>query len=337
MKKKNETEIMKNWNGSDIPYVSIALVTYNHEKYVEEALDSILMQETDFPFEIVFHDDASTDDTPKILKEYMKKYPNIIRGILQKENQYSQGKRVDIIVFNEISSKYIAICEGDDYWIDQNKLQVQIDVMEKNPDCHLSFHAAEVRIQNDKHGKIIARHAKNNKVFTTSEVISGGGQFCPTASIILRRDSVILFLENEIFKKAPVGDYFIQIFSSLHGGALYINQVMSVYRQGIEGSWSSSMHDLNKQVEHYQRLIKVLDELDSYFNYKYHKELLLRKSKEHYLIATFFFHNNMFKEYKKYMELSYDTYRFRSFVYQIYYYFRSCPWLLKYAKKILIS
>jgi glycosyltransferase involved in cell wall biosynthesis len=98
------------------------------------------MQKTDFPFEIIIHDDASTDATADIIREYERKYPDIIRPIYQTENQYSKGQNAVLFTFKAAKGNYIALCEGDDYWIDPLKLQKQITEMEKHPECYMSFH-----------------------------------------------------------------------------------------------------------------------------------------------------------------------------------------------------
>ena len=131
--------------------VSICCITYNHEKYIRDALESFLNQKTNFDFEILIHDDASTDKTSEIIQEYEKKYPNIIKPIYQIENQYSKGISInDTFNFSRAGGKYIALCEGDDYWLDSNKLQKQVDYMGKNHECTLCFHNAMVVSSNDK-------------------------------------------------------------------------------------------------------------------------------------------------------------------------------------------
>ena len=105
------------------PLVSICCITYNHEKFIKDAIEGFLMQKTDFPIEILIHDDASTDGTTEIIKKYEKEYPDLIHAVYQTENQYSQGKKVFPILANQASGKYIALCEGDDYWTDPLKLQ----------------------------------------------------------------------------------------------------------------------------------------------------------------------------------------------------------------------
>ena len=113
--------------------VSICCATYNHQKYIRDAIEGFLMQKTTFPFEILIHDDASTDGTADIIREYEAKYPDIIKPIYQRENQYSKGIKISqVYQFPRAQGKYIALCEGDDYWIDPLKLQKQVDYMERN-------------------------------------------------------------------------------------------------------------------------------------------------------------------------------------------------------------
>ena len=127
------------------PKVVIACITYNHEAYLRDALNGFVMQKTDFPFVAIVHDDASTDNTAKIIKEFAEKYPNIILPIYEKENQYSKknGNPAGIMrsAMLATGAKYIALCEGDDFWMDPNKLQIQIDLMQKDPKITLSFHS----------------------------------------------------------------------------------------------------------------------------------------------------------------------------------------------------
>lgn len=131
------------------PLVSICCITYNHEKYISEAIESFLMQETDFSFEILVHDDASTDNTASIVREYAEKYPDIIKPIFQKENQFSKGVEIDYkFNFSRAKGKYIALCEGDDYWTDPKKLQIQVAFLEENLDYVITYTAVEAFDEN---------------------------------------------------------------------------------------------------------------------------------------------------------------------------------------------
>lgn len=139
-KPRAEGEIMSGWDGDHTaPLVSVVCHTYNHEKFVEDALNSFLMQETTFPFEIIVHDDASQDGTAEIIKQYQARYPNIIKAILQATNIYSRGECPMMYSFPAARGKYIAFCEGDDYWLDNQKLQVQGLFLENNPDYAVCY------------------------------------------------------------------------------------------------------------------------------------------------------------------------------------------------------
>lgn len=141
---RTEDEIIANWKGYiDKPVVSICCITYNHELYIEDALEGFLIQETYFPFEILIHDDASNDSTTDIIREYEARYPRLIRPIYQTENQYSKGLKMNpVFNFPRAKGEYIAVCEGDDYWFAPEKLQTQINLMEQSPDINISFHPA---------------------------------------------------------------------------------------------------------------------------------------------------------------------------------------------------
>ena len=127
------------------PTVSICCITYNHAPYIRSALDGFLMQETDFAYEILIHDDASTDGTADIIREYTARYPDIIKPILREENQYSKGiSNISIFNFPRARGEFIAMCEGDDYWTDPHKLRKQVDFLRAHPDCSLCFHSSKI-------------------------------------------------------------------------------------------------------------------------------------------------------------------------------------------------
>lgn len=266
------------------PLVSICCITYNHEKYIRDAIESFLMQETDFPFEIIIHDDASTDRTADIIRGYEKKYPEIIKPIYQTENQYSKGVKVTLLAYNKSKGKYIALCEGDDYWADPLKLQKQIIEMEKHPECHISFHPAIIKWDDgNRVDQILGLHSEKCTIFTIEEVILGGGEFMPTNSIVINKlafPRITSFFE--IAKDAPVGDYYIQILGAENGGALYISDVMSVYRVGISCSWSERIRKSSKYFDSFvDSYIVTNDIMDEFTSYKYSKQL---KKSTNYII-----------------------------------------------------
>lgn len=259
-----ENNIKKKWKKeySDIPIVSIKCLTYNHQKYISKALDSFLQQKTEFPFEIVVHDDASNDDTPKIISEYQNRYPTIVRPIYEKENQYSKENGVlNKIVDSQIRGQYVAICEGDDYWTDEYKLQKQFNAMEEHPNVDICAHA--VRKVDAKTGKLLGIIAPENieMVIPIENVIAGGGGFVGTNSLFYRKKA---FETTFPFRKLIEIDYTLQIQGAIRGGMLYMPMCMSAYRCMTDNSWSSTFHktrkeeDLSAQVK-WNKMLKQID------------------------------------------------------------------------------
>ena len=251
--------------------VSIHCLTYNHEKYIAEAIDSFLMQKTTFKFEILLHDDASTDRTQEIIKQYELQYPELIKPIYQKENQYSKGNSVNavnLINLNRAQGKYIAVCEGDDYWIDPYKLQKQVAYMEKNPDCSLCVHGGYIVRADKKITQSSKRPSNKNKRFTVEEVIEGGGGLFLTNSMLFPKKYATerpAYLQN-----APVGDYSYAIHLALMGKVYYIDEMMSAYRVGHSGTWTArEFNNLENRKRHYAEIEKMLDYLNAYSNYQY--------------------------------------------------------------------
>ena len=249
--------------------VSIHCTTYNHEKYIADAIDSFLDQQTNFKYEILIHDDASTDKTADIIRAYEKKYPNLIKPIYQTENQYSKaGISVDKINIDRALGKYIAICEGDDYWIDKYKLQKQIDYMESHPECSLCVHAGYVVSAANKKKQSVNRPNKGDKSFTVEEVIEGGGELFLTNSMLFQKE--FGHIRPSFLQNAPVGDYPLAINLSLEGKVHYIDEYMSAYRVGNSESWTGKIiSNTEKIASHFQEISIMLDELNEYTNYQY--------------------------------------------------------------------
>ena len=327
MIEKNETDIMKSWTYSEPFLLTVVVISFNHENYIAHALDGILMQETDFPFEIIVHDDCSTDNTVKILEEYAKKYPTIIRLILQKENQHSKGIKPTAAPFEKAVGKYIAICEGDDYWIDPFKLQIQLDEMRKIENCQMSFHSTiDVWEDKSKKDEITTKQADGNKLFTAREVILGGGGFCPTVSLIFEKEAIMNL--PEWYENAPFGDYFLQIFGSLKGGALYIDRTMSVYRRNATGSWSSMMLNIEKREKQFERMKVTLDEMDRYFERKFHSEVQQIESDWYLRLALVYLRNKYFNKFNQAIDKSYYLSEKKSKKLLLSFYLRKFPIIL---------
>ena len=258
---------------SDEPLVSVICTAYNHEKYIRYALNGFIMQETTFPFEVIIHDDASTDSTADIIREYEEKFPNIIKPIYQKENQYSKKVRITKdILLPKVKGKYIALCEGDDFWIDKHKLQKQVDYLEKYADCSFTFHPAHI-VVNEKSNEN-TRYWDKELDFDAEKIIAvtGGGYgiAVPTASMCFKTDIALKFPKfREI---APVGDLPLQILLSLNGFAHYFPDIMACYRLGHEGSWTAKReNDKEFDAKNCINVIKMFAELNRYTEGVYQK------------------------------------------------------------------
>ena len=249
--------------------VSIICNTYNHGKYIKDALDGFIMQKTDFEYEILIHDDASTDNTAKIIREYEKKYPNLVKPVYQNENQYSQGINI-INVFQapRVNGKYVALCEGDDYWTDPLKLQKQYDAMEKNVEVDICAHSArKIRESNNKLISIISP-ANSIKILPLEDIIAGGGGYVATNSLFYRRR---LLEERPKFIQYCQLDYALQIQGGLRGGMLFLPDCMSIYRALVPGSWTSSMSKKGYNSGQVDKIKKMLDMVNEETNGEYRK------------------------------------------------------------------
>lgn len=179
-----EKEIIEKWDPKDTIKVSICSITYNQEMYIKRALDSFLTQNTSFPFEIIIGDDASSDNTSKILDEYAKNYPKLITVISSPKNIGANANLLQ--VFNAAQGDYIALCEGDDYWSSENKIDIQYNEMIKNKEVSFSFHSAYI---NNLQSPI--KYKKEKKFFTVDDVLLNHyDQFAPTASYMFKRDII---------------------------------------------------------------------------------------------------------------------------------------------------
>ncbi len=239
--------------------VSIICNAYNHERYIRDALEGFVKQKTNYAFEVLIHDDASTDHTADIIREYEKNYPDIIKPIYQTENKYSQHIPINrTYQHSRVQGKYVALCEGDDYWTDPYKLQKQTDFLEKNPKTSICSH----RVKRVREGKCLGYVAPRNRdcIIPVEDVILGGGSFVATNSLMLRAECYKKFLP---FREILNFDYVIQIQGALDGGMGYLNDCMGCYRVGTPGSWTRSVtSNIDKYVAFIEKIKMMLVELD---------------------------------------------------------------------------
>lgn len=245
------------------PLVSVCCLTYNHDKYIGKALDSILIQKTNFPIEIMVHDDASSDGTRDIIIGFAKKHPEIIRPVFQENNLMKSGTGLFQIYTNYVlplaKGKYIAICECDDYWIDSLKLQKQVDFLESNPDFSICFHNVGFLenqiIDFEAHKNYYKDLLSNRDVFGIEDLIKGN--FIPNCSVVYRRND---FCYPEVFNNLLFADWPLHIHYSLSGKIKYLDEIMAIYQVHQHGLWSG-LSDEDKQyseLQFYKSLLQFI-------------------------------------------------------------------------------
>ena len=258
--------------------VTVFCTTYNHEKYVAKTLESFLCQKTDFPVEIVVHDDASTDGTIEIIKEYAEKYSNIV-PIFEEKNMYSKGVSYAWMYAEKLHGKYIALCEGDDYWCSPDKLQKQYDALEANPDCRFCTHKTqEINVVLQKATEIFPQFKQKTKKLSANEVLSQMGLFGTcyrTSSFFCSKEDLINYYNNvpEFKKAADVGDGPLLMYFCQLGKTYFINETMSCYSRGVTGGWTTKIaRDKERRLKHFDCWINCINLYNEYTQGKYDKE-----------------------------------------------------------------
>lgn len=242
------------------PLVSVLMITYNHGPYLADAIEGVIAQQTDFPIELLIGEDCSTDHTREVALDYQRRYPQLIRVIYSERNvgMHENFKRV----LRETRGQLIALCEGDDYWINQEKLQVQFNVLSKLDNIDLTFHSCYLKYEKYQNKVFLSCvHSSNDRVITLSEVIAGDGGFMPTASIVVRRN-LLISIQDWFNEEVPVGDYFLQVFGSRRGGAYYVNKPMSIYRKDVEASWVETTKKADTLLEFEKKFFLSLKKLE---------------------------------------------------------------------------
>lgn len=242
VKLKSEQDIISAWENKNKTVVSIICITYNHGLYIEDAIKSFLMQKTNFSFEVIIHDDASSDTTINIIKRYHSLYPNIIKPIFQTENQYSKiGLKFFWDISKFVKGKYIALCEGDDYWIDSSKIQKQTTALMKNKNISL-VHTNSIDFDVTKNEKNTSKIP--SEINTTMSLMHRNR--IRTLTTMFRASHYLDFTsKNEIeVKKWLLGDWPLWIYLSTMGDILLLNDTTAIYR--VLGESLSHSRDINK-------------------------------------------------------------------------------------------
>lgn len=216
--------------------ISCHVITYNHVNYISKCIDGILMQKTDFDFEIIIGDDVSTDGTREIVKRYAAQYPDLIKlNLRQKRGTGIPGKENFVSTLEMCTGEYISLCDGDDYWTDPLKLQKQIEFLESNKDYILCFHKVKILMPaGDLVDDFITKIPENYELRKT---LIESSNYIHTPSIVFRNISFKEFQSIE-FQKSPIGDYFMYLILTNYGKIGLIDETMGVYRHGV-GVYSS--------------------------------------------------------------------------------------------------
>lgn len=258
---------MKNTD-TNKPKISIVCNTFNHEKYIAQALESFLMQEVNVPFEILVHDDASTDSTADIIREYESKYPDIVKPVYQTENQYSKGVSITPeIQLKRAQGEYIAFCEGDDYWTDKSKLQTQYDFMQRNEQYSICCHAYSMV---DKEGNTLEERfdLESDGVVPMKKLIGNQLEVPHYATMFARAECLQGI--GKTFLGSRCSDMIIRLYCASQKDIYYLSKNMSAYRRFTENSWTVRV-GLNKEkfLSHRKEKIDFLNAYNEHTKKKY--------------------------------------------------------------------
>lgn len=274
------------------PLVSICCTAYNHEKYIAQALDSFLAQKVNFPFEILVHDDVSTDSTAQIIRAYAQKYPDVVKPMFQTENQYSRGVPInETFNFPRAQGKYIALCECDDFWCDESKLQRQIDYMEKHPDCTFSFTNGYVHDESGVRTQdraFLPYYESDKRVYKEESGVYSLADiakinFIPTASFVFRVDALRSLPPEFTEKECQHGDLRMKLYLTACGHAWYEHVYGCTYRENVSGSamqiWKKEKRDL--LCRRCQSVVDMVNDVDKFSRFT--ASAALQEVKDHYL------------------------------------------------------
>jgi glycosyltransferase involved in cell wall biosynthesis len=271
----------------DQPLVTVILPTHNHAPFIARAIESVLMQKTEYPFNILLHDDASTDGTADICRDFAAKFPEKITLIAQRVNQYTIDRRIQShILIPRVNAKYTAILDGDDFWIDPLKLQKQVGYLESHTDCTLCIGGADLVDCDDK----VVGHVKPydvDRVVDPADMIRGGGGFNATNTIVM--PTQLLKDMPEFADHVEAEDIPFQLLGALTGYAWYIADTLMAYRLAVPGSWSTRQYASATEIRirTSRDLIALNEGYDAYSEGKYHDAFVDAIRYQEFLILTY--------------------------------------------------
>lgn len=253
--------------------VSVICMAYNHEAWIRDALEGIVTQQAPFRFEVLVHDDASTDGTAEIIRDYQARYPDLIVPVFQRENQYSRGEPVmQRFVAPLVRGRYVALCEGDDYWTDPFKLAKQVAALEARPGVDMAAHAA-LKMRDGRRAGFVAPRLRSGLIPAEKVIVGGGSRYVATASLLCRAE---VFCRWTPMRDVLVSDYVLQLQGAMRGGLYYLADCMSVYRVGVPGSWNARHSGRRQAARDTNRA--MLQAFDCYSEGRFHRAVTLRQA-----------------------------------------------------------
>ena len=316
---------------------TVVCFAYNHEKYIRQTLEGFVNQKTSFAYEVVIHDDASTDSTADIIREYEEKYPHIIKPIYQTVNQYSLKVNTYQFILPLMKGDYVAMCEGDDYWVDEDKLQKQVDALDANPDCSVCLHKVKT-ISDDGKAKTYTYPP-----FEAESGIIPSEKFIPSVITAYIYQTSCFMFRGDLFREyvsdypefrrvAGVGDVPYLLYFGNLGNVYYIDEAMSRYRISSAGSWTERNRD--KGAAHIKRMNLMIEAYDKYTDGKYHDSCLerLRYNEMHACFLEKRFKDVLNKKYRDLFKK--ETFKFKTATYIGRYFYKLYPFIYKMYSRI---
>ncbi len=246
--------------------VSVDMITYKHEAYIAQAIEGVLMQKTDFDFDLVICDDFSPDSTEQIIRDIISTHPkgHLIKYFRHPKNIGMQAN--GLFAVQQCHGKYIALCEGDDYWTNPQKLQKQVDFLEANEDYVLTFHPVKILKPDGSFAEDFITTVPEN--YETQETLARSGNYIHTPSVVFR--NIIKTFPPE-FSLSPIGDYFLYMILAKHGKMKMLEGEMAVYRYGV------GIFSLQSKIEKAKASFKLYSLLISYSDNTYINQILVEK------------------------------------------------------------
>jgi glycosyltransferase involved in cell wall biosynthesis len=263
------------------PLVDVHLIAYNHEKFIAQAIESVLGQRTSFTFRLIIGDDCSSDGTRAIARRYAEQHPDRIRLVFDPVHRGHRSKdRVGIRVLKLSTAKYVAWLDADDFWTSPDKLQKQADFLEQNPDFAICFHNASSFYEDGSKPPENLRPADQRGVSTLEHLLAGN--FIPSCSVMFRRPAMEE-LPDWYFTLKPA-DWPLYVLIAARGKIKYLKEVMAAYRVHTSGSWSPrarSYHDVN--------FLKLLDRFDNFFDLRYKNTIDATRTRYYFELTELYY------------------------------------------------